>query len=98
MLLSKESQAVRNAIFDFDRKIEAMHLEIQKFYQGTENRLPEWERLEMELLQFSRRRINELQISKNLERVLYKFQNRKRIWLRWIEEAHQSTPVNPRRS
>jgi hypothetical protein len=90
MLLTKESQAIRNAILDFEKRIEEMHLSIQKFYQGTEKRLPEWERLEMELLQFSRRRINELELSKNLERVLYKYQNRKKIWLRWIEEAHRS--------
>lgn len=91
MLLTKESQAVSHAISDFDRRIEEMHLEIQKFYQGIENRLPEWERLEMELLHFSRKRINEIELSKNLERVLYKFQNRKRIWLRWIEEAHHAS-------
>jgi hypothetical protein len=90
MLLSKESQAARNAILDFERRIEEVHIQIQKYYQGTENRLPEWERLEMELLQFSRRKINDFEISKNLERVLFKLQNRKRIWLRWIEDAHHS--------
>ncbi|RJR35143.1 MAG: hypothetical protein C4576_25650 [Desulfobacteraceae bacterium] len=90
MLGSKEDLATRNAIYDFDRKIEEMHLQIHRYSQGVENRLPEWERLEMDLLAFSRRRINDLQLAKNLERVQYKFQNRKKIWLRWIEEAHHS--------
>jgi hypothetical protein len=91
MLLSKEDLADRNAIFDFDRRIEEMHLQIQRYSQGAENRLPEWERLEMELLHFSRKRIKELELAKNFERIQFKFQNRKKIWLRWIEEAHHST-------
>ncbi|MDD5207390.1 MAG: hypothetical protein PHS17_18325 [Desulfobacterales bacterium] len=90
MLLSEEDLARKNAIHDFDRKIEEMHLQIQRYSQGVENRLPEWERLEMDLLHFSRKKINDLELAKNLERVQYKFQNRKKIWLRWIEEAHHS--------
>lgn len=93
MLLSKEDLARKNAIHDFDRKIEEMHLQIQRYSQGAENRLPEWEKLEMELLHFSRKKINDLELAKNLERVQYKFQNRKKIWLRWIEEAHHSAGV-----
>ncbi|PKN30538.1 MAG: hypothetical protein CVU64_03015 [Deltaproteobacteria bacterium HGW-Deltaproteobacteria-21] len=93
MLLSKEDLARKNAIYDFDRKIEEMHLQIQRYSQGAENRLPDWERLEMELLHFSRKKINDLELAKNLERVQYKFQNRKKIWLRWIEETHHSAGV-----
>ncbi len=91
MLVSKENLAIKNAIVQFEKRIEDMHSEVQRYYQGIENRLPEWERLELELLQFSRRKINDLEISKQLERVQYKFQNRKKIWLRWIEEAHHSS-------
>lgn len=88
MLLSKENLATRNAILDFERRIEEFHVAIQKYYQGIEKRLPEWERLEAELLQFSKRKIQDLELSRNLERVQYKFQNRKQIWLRWIDEIH----------
>lgn len=88
MLSSKENLANRNAISGFERRIEEFHVAIQKYCQGVEKRLPEWERLEAELIQFSKRRIQDLELSKNLERVQYKFQNRKQIWLRWIEEAH----------
>jgi hypothetical protein len=97
MLISKENLDIRNALFDFEKRIEEFHVAIQKYYQGTEKKLPDWERLEGELLQFSRRRVQDLELSKNLERVQYKFQNRKKIWLRWIEEAHSTagkkTPV-----
>jgi hypothetical protein len=88
MMISRDNLAIRNAIFDFERRIEEFHVAIQKYYQGIEKKLPEWERLETELLQFSRRRIQDMELSKNLERVQYKFQNRKQIWLRWIEEIH----------
>jgi len=88
MLLSKESESIRNAVVDFERRIEEMHLEFQKYYQGIEPIMPNWEKLEWELLAFSRKKIMDLELSKNLDRVLYKFQNRKRIWLAWTEEVH----------
>mgnify|MGYP001056454012 CR=1 FL=1 len=28
------------------------------------------------------------ELSKQLDRLQYKFQNRKKIWLRWLEESH----------
>lgn len=90
MLVSKENLSIRNAIFDFEKRTEDMHLEIQRYSQGIEKRLPDWERLEMDMLHFSRRKVNDLELSKQLERVQYKFQNRKKIWLRWIDEAHHS--------
>jgi hypothetical protein len=86
MLISEENLKIRNKIFDFDKKIEEMHLDFQKYHQGIETKMPDWERLERDLIVFSRRRLYDLELSKHLERVLYKFQNRKRIWLKWAEE------------
>jgi hypothetical protein len=90
MLRSKESLAVRDAILGFDKRIEDMHLAFQKYRAGEEHRMPDWERLEREILSFSRRKIVDLELSKQLERVMYKFQNRKKIWLNWAEAFHQS--------
>ena len=89
MLISDENLKTRNAIFDFDRRIELMHLDFQKYSQGLEARMPDWEKLERELIVFSRRKLIDLELSKHLERVLYKFQTRKRIWLKWAEEFHK---------
>ena len=86
MLISKEIQETRNKILDFEKRIEEMHLEFQKYCQGLDPRMPDYEHLERELLFFSRRKIFDLELSKQLDRVLYKFQNRKRIWVRWGEE------------
>jgi hypothetical protein len=89
MLISKEIQETRNKILDFEKRIEEMHLEFQKYCQGLDPRMPDYEHLERELLFFSRRKIFDLELSKQLDRVLYKFQNRKRIWVRWAEEFQQ---------
>ena len=29
------------------------------------------------------------ELSKHLERIMFKFQNRKKIWLNWVEEVHR---------
>jgi len=89
MLLTKEKQEIKNVILDFERRIEEMHLAFQKYYGGEDNLLPEWERLERDFLVFSRRKIMDLELSKQLDRVMYKFQNRKKIWLKWTEEVHR---------
>jgi hypothetical protein len=86
MLISDENLKIRNVIFDFDRRIELMHLDFQKYSQGLEARMPDWEKLERDLIVFSRRKLVDLELSKHLERILYKFQTRKRIWLKWAEE------------
>ena len=88
MLISQENLAIRNAVFDFEKRIDEMHSEFMRYNQGVEKKVPDWERLEMDLLQFSRKIIYDFEISKQLDRVQYKFQNRKKIWLRWIEESH----------
>ena len=88
MLISKENYEIRRKIFEFEKRTDDMHLDFYKFYHGTEQKAPEWERLEQELIFFSRKAIPDLELSKNLDRVLYKFQNRKKIWLQWFEEAH----------
>lgn len=89
MLISRENRAIREKILDLDRRIEEMHLNFQKYSQGIEPRRPDLEMLERELLSFSRRKVVDLELSKQLDRVLLKFQNRKRIWLRWAEEYHR---------
>ena len=63
-----------------------MHVAFQKYRIGQEATMPEWQKLEEELLTFSRRKIYEVVISKNLDRLLFKFQTRKKLWLNWAEE------------
>ena len=86
MLISKDNEVIREKIFDLDHRIEEMHLNFQKYVQGIESRRPDLEGIEVELLRFSRKRIIDLELSKQLDRVLFKFQTRKRIWLRWTED------------
>ena len=57
MLISKESQETRSTILDFEKRIEEMHLSFQKYCQGVESRMPDYERLESDLIFFSRRKI-----------------------------------------
>lgn len=91
MLISKENRELRNTILGFERRIEEMHLEFQKYRVGEAAKMPDWERLEGEILALSRRRINDLEIRNHLDRVMHKFQNRKKIWLRWAEEYQGSS-------
>lgn len=88
MLISKQNREIRENVLRFDRRIEEMHLEFQKYRTGDAQKLPDWEAFEREILVYSKRRILDLELSKQLERVMLKFQNRKKIWLRWIEEYH----------
>lgn len=89
MALSSELQQTRNRILDYEKRIEDMHLDFQRYCQGLDPRMPDYAGLEREILLFSRRKIFDLELSKQLDRVLYKFQNRKRIWVRWAEEFQQ---------
>ena len=89
MPISKELRETRSKILEFEKRIEEMHLDFQKYCRGLDPKMPDHERLERELLFFSRRKIFDLELSKQLDRILYKFQNRKRIWLRWAEEFQQ---------
>ncbi len=91
MLISKENRRLRDTILGFERRIEEMHLEFQKYRRGDAGKMPEWERLEGEILAFSRRKVFDLELRNHLDRVMHKFQNRKKIWLRWAEE-YQQTP------
>ncbi|MFH1349789.1 MAG: hypothetical protein ABII26_02515 [Pseudomonadota bacterium] len=88
MVLSKEKQEIRDSILGYEKRIDEMHLAFQKYQAGEENIIPEWEKLEREMLVFSRRKIVDFELSKQLDRVMYKFQNRKKIWLKWVEEVH----------
>ncbi len=90
MLISKENRKIRDAILGFERRIEDMHLEFQRYRVGDAERMPAWERLEREILSFSRRKLFDLELGNHLDRVMHKFQNRKKIWLRWAEEYQQS--------
>jgi len=87
MLISGENIETRNRLSDFERRIEDMHLEFYKYYTGEERRLPDMQKFERDILVFSRKKIMDLELSKNLDRVLFKFQNRKKIWLAWVEET-----------
>jgi len=89
MSVSKRNIEIRDRILDFEKRIDDMHLAFQKFAQGEQYKEPEWEKLEMELITYSRNKIFDLALSKNLDRVLYKFQNRKKIWLKWVDELHR---------
>ena len=86
MAVSDEKLEMIKALSTFERRIEDMHVAFQKYRIGQEATMPEWQKLEEELLTFSRRKIYEVVISKNLDRLLFKFQTRKRLWLNWAEE------------
>jgi hypothetical protein len=87
MLISNENIEIRNRLSDFDKRIEDMHLEFYKYYTGEERKLPDMQKFEREILIFSRKKIIDLELSKNLDRLLFKFQNRKKVWLSWVEET-----------
>jgi hypothetical protein len=90
MLLSPQNLEIRNQLSAFDKKIEDMHLAFYKYYNGEDFRMPDLEGLERELFIFSRRKIIDMELSGNLDRILFKFQNRKKIWLGWIEETRHT--------
>jgi hypothetical protein len=50
--------------------------------------------MERELLGFSRRKIYDLELAKQLDRIMFKFQTRKKIWIRWAEEFQRGGPVS----
>jgi hypothetical protein len=82
--VSDERSEILRALSLFEKRIDDMHVEFQKYHHGEGNRTPDWYKLEEDLLNFSRRTFYEVVISKNLDRLLYKFQNRKKLWLSWI--------------
>ena len=86
MSISKENLEIKHKILELEQRIEDMHLAFQKYCKGIETRMPDWDKLQNDLLQFSKRKIYDIVLSKQMDRVLYKFQNRKSIWLRWVEE------------
>ncbi len=89
MSISDDILELKRSIEHFDQRIERMHLEFERYLHGDLQKLPDLEGLEKELLAFSRRKIYDIQLSHQLDRVLYKLQNRKKIWMRWVEQAHQ---------
>ena len=82
--VSDERSQMIKALASFDSRIEEMHTAFQKYHFGEDNRTPDWLKLERELINFSRRSFHDVVISKNLDRLLYKFQNRKKLWLSWM--------------
>ena len=95
MLISKENLDIRHKLAAYDKKIEDLHLEFYKYYQGQEKKMPPWEDFDRELINFSRRKIGDLELSKNLDRILYKYQNRKKIWMTWAEEVRHVKKKGP---
>jgi septal ring factor EnvC (AmiA/AmiB activator) len=85
MAISEEKRKILDKIVDFDSQIDQMHAQFHKFHTRETKIRPDWERLESKLRSFSRQKIFDIQLSGQLDRVLYKFQNRKKIWLNWIE-------------
>jgi hypothetical protein len=81
----------REAIFLFEKQIDRMHLEFDRFRRGETHKMPDWQRLERDLLFFSRRKPVTLELSHLLDRVLYKFQARKKVWARWVESYRQDS-------
>jgi hypothetical protein len=84
MLLSEEKLKIRNTIVDFEQQVDDMHAEFHKYFHGETKKRPDWEKLERGLADFSRKKLVDFQLSAQLDRVLFKFQNRKKIWLGWI--------------
>ena len=89
MSMTKENYEIRIHIFGLERQIDEMHLDFERYRQGLEPVMPAWEKLELDLIWYSRRKLYDFELSSQMDRVLYKFQNRKKIWLRWVEEYHQ---------
>ncbi len=87
MNVAEEISLIKRALSDFEKKIEQMHLDFDKYIHGELKKLPDWEKLERDLLSFSKAKIYDLELANHLERILYKFQNRKRIWFRWLEQS-----------
>jgi len=85
MALSEEKQKILDTINDLDNQIDRMHAQFHKYHTQETKIRPDWARLESKLRGFSGQKIIDIQISGQLDRVLYKFQNRKKIWLSWIE-------------
>ena len=95
MIMSNENRDIRTSILAYERQIEEMHLAFQQYRVGQEKKMPDWEGMERALNVFSRRRIFDLELSKQLDRVMYKFQNRKKIWLAWVEEYQKAGRIKP---
>lgn len=89
MQVSKKNLEIRNTLSDFDRRIDEMHNEFSRFRHGKTRKVPECERLEKDLVIYSRKKLFALELSSQLDSILHKFQNRKKIWLRWVEEVHR---------
>ena len=85
MPLSEEKQKILDTIVDFDNQIDQMHVQFHKYHTQEIKIRPDWARLESKLRGFSKQKIFDTQLSGQLDRILYKFQNRKKIWLSWIE-------------
>lgn len=86
----KEGHDMAAAIAAFDRRIEEMHRDFIRYRAEYPSLMPDWRRLERELLEFSRKKLFSPVLISQLDRVLHKFQNRKKIWLSWADEVQRS--------
>ncbi|HDM10547.1 MAG TPA: hypothetical protein ENF92_08540 [Desulfobacteraceae bacterium] len=90
MAIAEENLEIRKAIQELERRIDQMHLDFDKYVHGQLERMPLWEQLERDLLAFSRKKIFDTELSSQLDRILYKFQTRKKIWLGWLDQTSKS--------
>jgi len=86
MAVSDLNAEVRKDLSMFDSRIEKMHADFIKFQREEIYRMPDWEGLGRELLNFSKKRILDRKLSNEMDRLLFKFQNRKKIWMKWLED------------
>ncbi|OIP41095.1 MAG: hypothetical protein COZ70_03425 [Deltaproteobacteria bacterium CG_4_8_14_3_um_filter_51_11] len=87
-ILKKNMQYAVLAICEFDSKIEDIHREFLRYRAGDIQIMPDWKTLERDLIDFSRRKFFSAALNSQLDRILHKFQNRKKIWLTWVDELH----------
>lgn len=87
MVISDQGIEIKRQISAFEKRIDEMHIEFYKYYIGEGHSLPDLQRFERDFLLFSKKKIIDVELSHNLDRVLFKFQNRKKIWLSWVEET-----------
>ncbi len=84
----KDTQYAALAIDEFDSRIEETHRQFMRYRAGDLPIMPDWKKLERDLIDFSRRRLSSAALNIQLDRILNKFQNRKKIWLSWVDELN----------
>jgi hypothetical protein len=68
MLISEEKLEIRNNILSLDQRVDEMHMAFQKYTKGDSRRMPEWEKLERDLVGFSRKKFFDFELSQQLDK------------------------------